>query len=640
MQAQGEDLLEFQAGFAHTSMRHCIPLVLCIALAGCGGGSGSAPQFHVGGTVSGLSGTGLVLQDNGSDSLTPPASGPFTFATELENGKSYAVTVAQQPANPAQTCVVANGSGAVSGADVSTVAVTCTTNSYSIGGTVAGLQGGPVVLENNNGDVATVTADGAFTFPTRVLSGAGYSVDVKTQPANPSQTCTVASGTGTVGTAAVSLMVKCLTNYAVRVHVSGLSASRYTTGVTLQDNGADDLTLGSNGTGTFARLITDGSGFDVTIKAQPSLPAQTCTVVSGAATINGAAADVVVNCVGNRAQFLYVTDYNAGVDVFSIAANGSTQSVQTQPIAGAPDSAVVDPSGQFLYVSTQFGGTGLGSVFAFSIDPSSGMLTPIGTEIPESAVPHSITVDPTGNFVYVANSYGGATSQGSVTVFSADLTTGGLAPAPVTYTVNYDPFVAAVSPDLGSLYTADSSGTAGAYSINRTNGALTGITGSPFSAGATTVAREVIVSTDARFVYLICDLGIVGYARDSMSGSLEALSSTPLVQSVAGPVAADPLGQYLYVADTEFTVSGQVVSLKVDPQTGDLATISPMPTLTTRPDGIAVDPSGMFVYTLTVGGGTPTGGAVEIYSVDRGSGVLSAVTTVTVHLSPTAIAVR
>jgi hypothetical protein len=64
-------------------------------------GSGSS-TFTVGGTVAGLTGTGLVLQDNGGDNLAISASGPFTFKTAIAQSGAYAVTVSTQPSNPVQ----------------------------------------------------------------------------------------------------------------------------------------------------------------------------------------------------------------------------------------------------------------------------------------------------------------------------------------------------------------------------------------------------------------------------------------------------------------------------------------------------------------------------------------------------------
>jgi hypothetical protein len=63
-------------------------LVAALAMAACSGlpqsststgGSGTGTGFTIGGTVTGLSGSGLVLQDNGADNLTITASGPFVF---------------------------------------------------------------------------------------------------------------------------------------------------------------------------------------------------------------------------------------------------------------------------------------------------------------------------------------------------------------------------------------------------------------------------------------------------------------------------------------------------------------------------------------------------------------------------------
>lgn len=81
--------------------------------------------FSIGGGVSGLTGSGLVLQNNAGDNLAIFGNGSFTFATELVDGSDYAVTVLIQPSNPSQTCSVTNGSGTLAGADVTNIVVTC-----------------------------------------------------------------------------------------------------------------------------------------------------------------------------------------------------------------------------------------------------------------------------------------------------------------------------------------------------------------------------------------------------------------------------------------------------------------------------------------------------------------------------------
>ena len=73
--------------------------------------------------MSGLSGSGLVLQNNDTDDLTISGNGAFTFATELETDQDYSVEVKTQPSNPTQACSVANGSGKVGNDDVSVTVI-------------------------------------------------------------------------------------------------------------------------------------------------------------------------------------------------------------------------------------------------------------------------------------------------------------------------------------------------------------------------------------------------------------------------------------------------------------------------------------------------------------------------------------
>jgi hypothetical protein len=93
----------------------------------CGSGNTrSAPQisYTIGGMVAGLSGAGLVLQDNGGANLPVSANGAFTFTTAVTSGGTYKVTVLTQPPSPAQTCAVTGGSGTAS-ANVTSVQVAC-----------------------------------------------------------------------------------------------------------------------------------------------------------------------------------------------------------------------------------------------------------------------------------------------------------------------------------------------------------------------------------------------------------------------------------------------------------------------------------------------------------------------------------
>jgi hypothetical protein len=104
----------------------------------------SPVPVKLGGTVSGLVGSGLVLAAD-LQTLPVAASGSFQFTAPILSTGSYSVTVAAQPSSPAQTCVVANGSGSQPTADVTTVQVTC-----SAPGFVCGTENGTVVTHGSD----------------------------------------------------------------------------------------------------------------------------------------------------------------------------------------------------------------------------------------------------------------------------------------------------------------------------------------------------------------------------------------------------------------------------------------------------------------------------------------------------------
>ena len=242
------------------------------------------PRRQIGGTVTGLAGSGLVLQNNGADTLAITANGAFTFPTALANGSSYAVTVATQPGNPSQTCTVSNGGGTVAGANVTNVAITCTTNTYTVGGTVSGLAGSGLVLRNNGGNDLAISANGAFTFPPALADGSAYAVTVATQPGSPSQTCTVANGSGNLAGANVTTVaVTCeIDPPVVNLSTAGLSFGS----VNVSASGTATVTIGNTGRGDLliSQFTPPQAPFSITGGSCGALPrrllaGESCTVV-------------------------------------------------------------------------------------------------------------------------------------------------------------------------------------------------------------------------------------------------------------------------------------------------------------------------------------------------------------------------
>jgi hypothetical protein len=253
----------------------------------------TAPPLHiVGGVLTGLDGTGLVLQNDGRDDLAVASNGVFTFGTKIPEGMAVAVTVKADPRK--QTCTVTGGTGTVGTGDFASVAVDCKTDKFIVGGTATGLAA-PAVLQNNGGDDVTLAADGAFSFPTALRAGVTYAATIKTQPKGPTQTCVIKSGTGSVAAADVTdVAVACTTNtYTIGGNVTGLTGAPL--GLVLQNKLGDDLAILADGPFVFAIPVASGATYAVTIKAKPA--GYKCAIVFAAGTVtNFPVTNIGVDC--------------------------------------------------------------------------------------------------------------------------------------------------------------------------------------------------------------------------------------------------------------------------------------------------------------------------------------------------------
>lgn len=188
-------------------LRSGVALACALALAGCGGDDGN---LLLGGTVYGLTKDGLVLQNtkNNTTVAVPAGSSSFVFQELIGSDTEFEITVKTQPT--AAKCDVTYGKGKTGAYNVTSIIVTCLTNSYELGGTISGLTSDGLVLVNGSQRVTVAAgatsfkftkllADGKIDPATKVPDGSPYGVSVLTQPAG--KTCTVTNGTGTMGSA-------------------------------------------------------------------------------------------------------------------------------------------------------------------------------------------------------------------------------------------------------------------------------------------------------------------------------------------------------------------------------------------------------------------------------------------------------
>jgi hypothetical protein len=178
---------------------------------------------------------------------------------------------------------------------------------YAIGGTVSGLQG-VVVLENNGGDDVTVSANGAFAFPTSLADGSAYAVAVRTQPVGPAQTCTVSSGSGMVAGAAVNApQVQCaLNSYNVTLSYAGLGGSgtlglEFTASNPFTAVGDIGISVPSSSSSGSLSLGTKptATAYQISVLSQPTGPDETCTVVPSSGVVGTSDVNISVTCTPN-----------------------------------------------------------------------------------------------------------------------------------------------------------------------------------------------------------------------------------------------------------------------------------------------------------------------------------------------------
>jgi len=461
----------------------------------------------------------------------------------------------------------------------------------TIGVSVSGLLGSGLQLSDNGTDTLAVAASGATTFAQAIAQGSPYSVSVAAQPSSPSQTCTVTNGSGTVGSANVTnVTVACVTNsYSIQATVSGLSGS----GLVIQDNWGDDLAVSGSGVATFATQVPSGSSYGVSVLTQPSNPVQNCTVANGSGTVGGATVTAAISCVTQNPWIVVTVNGDNTLSLFNI-----------DPATGQPRAR---------------GRYGVG---------------PFGV----GSTPGDIKGDALGRFLYVLSNsavlVSGTPSPGSITGFSYELSSSSLVPmSPRGQTIVTFPAGAGVSSltsDLGSktLYvTHQGSSTVAAYAINQTTGALTEISGSPFTAGTTPL--KLTLDATGRFAYVL-NAGsndVYAYTVDPATGALAAIANGHVATgSQPAELLLHRTGKFAYVANTG---AASISAYAVSSATGALTPIAGSPFATSGVPGdvksyvgggapLVLHPNGKLLLVRSTSAQT-----ISVYTIDQGSGALS-----------------
>jgi 6-phosphogluconolactonase len=271
------------------------------------------------------------------------------------------------------------------------------------------------------------------------------------------------------------------------------------------------------------------------------------------------------------------------------------------------ESMAVDPAGRFVYVANLgSNATDLGTISMFTIDQGTGALTATTPPtVPTGFLPQGIGIDPSGKFVYTANS-----DDNTISMFTINSNTGVLTPtSPPTVATGWSPLSITIDPSGRFAYAANQDdGTVSMYTVNSSTGVLTPTTPASVPAGGSPFG--VTVDPSSSFAYVPNAYGnneASEYTIDSITG---VLIPTVGIAATTGnsptSVAVDLSGKFAYIVNR---MDNTVWSYTIDRSTGNLA-LSGTVSTGVQPFRVVVDPSSKFVYVAN------ESGSVSIYKIN------------------------
>ena len=376
---------------------------LALALSACGGGGGGSDSgYTLGGSVSALTGDGLILSNDGT--TLSVAANATSFAFPGEQSGSYDVTILSQPAS--ETCSVVNGSGGGGNGSVTSVSVQCRPYSVFVADSL-----GTAITQ------FTIGSDGTLTAATP----AGISVDGEV-------TALAVSSDGQHAWA----------NYQDDKTISNLVINS-TGQLSLQ--GTDSEAGSTSSTGVGLTLSPDGSTLYAANYAAASISAFSIGSTGIASSIGTPVVSGVnpyALAVTSDGTHLYATNQSDdSISGYTIGSGGSltpltTAATDTSGQGTSPEGIVANPNSSTLYVVL----ADSAKLVAYNVSAATGVLT-VHTSTTTGTSPRGIAVTPTGTFLYVTNFGDGTVSEyslagGSLTALSTPTVVAGTHPSEVT----------------------------------------------------------------------------------------------------------------------------------------------------------------------------------------------------------------
>ena len=292
----------------------------------------------------------------------------------------------------------------------------------------------------------------------------------------------------------------------------------------------------------------------------------TLTAVASAPVTN--ANNPLMQAIDPTGSYLYETSSN-GILAYTInRQTGALTEMTSSPFDGTQAfvSIAIDPRGKFVYATGSTGVWGYAIQSGGQLAPMAGSPFPTATPSSQFGVYNSLAIDNNDKFLYV-------TANPGIFAYSIGPNTGALTPvAGSPFKAGNAPLSLVITPSNKFLYETNNTDlTTYGYSIDQNSGVLTEISGSPFTTGAGNqpVADNMTIATQGKFLY-IANRGT--FSVDPNTGALTRTSSF-----IPGdwPVI-NPTGNFLWAITTDqncWHCNIGVSAYTVDPNTGNLTLV-------------------------------------------------------------------
>ena len=366
---------------------------------------------------------------------------------------------------------------------------------------------------------------------------------------------------------------------------SGTSGTSGSSGTSGGSGGSSGVTAGGYAAGVGAAGETNSARFLIATQIPGANPIPTTINSNGTLTVAKLTTPVPTLANGDNPWALNSAIDPSGNFLYEAAApglygfridrqTGNLAQMSNFPVAPSQnfDAIAIDQLGKFVYA---YAGSQL---FAYTIQAGTGQLSPVAGSpftAPKSGLQffvgsNRLAVSQDDKYLYAA-------SSGGVAAFSIDSTTGALTPVPGSpFGGSSGAAFAVVAPSTGFLYetvtttnsTSPSTGIVG-YSIDPKTGALSSLPGSPFAPGC--YGNNLTSPASGKFLFAAtCGM----YSIDPSTGALMHLSNDPSTPMSSWAVF-DPAGAFVWMITTDqncFHCDVEVTAFTVD-SSGNMAQV-------------------------------------------------------------------